>query len=104
MKQKVKTYSSSVSRKQFEVIRTILEGARKKTAPRKVDLYDVFNAILYLLKEGCRWRSLPSEYPDWRLVYYYFRVWKESEDGNPSILEEALKKSGLNTSKWKREA
>ncbi|QHM53287.1 hypothetical protein C7M41_02029 (plasmid) [Pediococcus acidilactici] len=52
-------YSSDISREQFELIRPGLEGARKCTKPRKIDLYDVFCAILYTLKNGCTWRDLP---------------------------------------------
>ncbi|MGH8032313.1 MAG: IS5/IS1182 family transposase, partial [Luteimonas sp.] len=33
-------YPSDISRTQFDQIRPLLEGARKKTSPRKVDLYD----------------------------------------------------------------
>ncbi|MGQ5525588.1 transposase, partial [Chitinimonas sp. PSY-7] len=54
-------YPSDISREQFEAIRPLLENARKKTSPRRVDLYDVFCAVLYLLKSGCQWRMLPSE-------------------------------------------
>ena len=72
-----KSYPSEISRKQFALIPPLLESARGKTAPRRVDLYDVFNALLYLLREGCRWRSLPEKYPKWQLVYYYFKIWKE---------------------------
>lgn len=46
-------YSSDISREQFELIRTDLEGIRKRTKPRKVDLYDIFCALLYTLKNGC---------------------------------------------------
>lgn len=49
-----KTYPSDVSRKQFEKIRPMLESARKQTKPRELDLYDVFCAVLYLLKSGCQ--------------------------------------------------
>ena len=52
-------YSSDISREQFELIRTDLEGIRKRTKPRKVDLYDIFCALLYTLKNGCVWRDLP---------------------------------------------
>ena len=31
-------------------IRPLLESARRKTAPRKVELYEVFCAVLYLLR------------------------------------------------------
>ena len=87
-------YPSDISREQYEIIRSELEAARKKTRPRQVDLYDVFCAILYVLKSGCQWRMLPSDFPKMPTVYWYFRIWTEKrEDGN-SLLEEVLKKSG----------
>ena len=87
------TYPSDITREQFEPIRELLESARKRTKPRTVDLWAVFNAVLYVLKEGCRWRSLPKEYPKWRTVYDYFCKWKEvSLQTKKSILEQALKK------------
>jgi hypothetical protein len=49
-----KQYPSDVSREQFERVRPLLEGVRKRTKPRTVDLYEVFNAVLYLLKSGWR--------------------------------------------------
>ena len=88
-----KSYPSDIKREQFEVIRPLLESARKKTAPRRVDLYEVFCAVLYLLRTGCQWRALPSDFPKWRTVHSYFAIWSEPrEDG--SLLEQALKKSG----------
>jgi transposase len=61
-----------VSREQFERVRPLLEGVRKRTKPRTVDLYEVFNAVLYLLKSGCQWRMLPNGFPKWRTVHSYF--------------------------------
>lgn len=49
---------------------------------------EVFNGILYLLKTGCQWRMLPNDFPDWRIVYYYFSIWKQS--GVIEVLQEAL--------------
>lgn len=45
-----KKYQSDISREQFEQIRPLLENARKRTKPRTVELYEVFCAVLYLLK------------------------------------------------------
>ena len=88
-----KLYPSDLTREQFEAIRLLLEGARKKTKPRQVELYWVFNAVLYLLKTGCQWRMLPKEYPKWRTVHEYFTVWrKKPSNSEPSLLEEVLKK------------
>jgi transposase len=90
-----KHYPSDISREQFALIRPLLEGARKKTAPRKWDLYDIFCAILYLLKNTATWRALPGDFPSPSTVRYHFDHWsKISEDGTESLLQQALKKSG----------
>ena len=72
----------------------LLESARKRTAPSKVDLYDVFCIILYLLRNGWAWRALPGDFPKWRTVHSYFQRWSEPCESGISLLEEALKKSG----------
>ena len=87
-------YLSDISRKQFEQIRPMLEGARKKTAPRKVELYEVFCAVLYLLRSGCQWRMLPDTFPKWRTVHAYFQIWSEVDDKGLSLLARALKRAG----------
>ena len=90
-----KRYPSDISREQFEKIKPILESARKTTKPRTVDLYDVFCGLLYILKGGCQWRQLPKDCPKWRTVHEYFLIWsRKSSPDQPSILEQALKKSG----------
>jgi transposase len=89
-----KHYPSDISREQFELIRPLLEGSRKKTAPRKWDLYDIFCAVLYLLKNAATWRALPGDFPSPSTVRYHFDDWTEvPEDGTESLLERALKKS-----------
>ena len=85
-------YPSDISRARFAIIQPILETARKKTKPRTVDLYDVFCAVLYVLKSGCQWRMLPQEYPKWRTVHEYFSQWSFAVEGQESLLTQALKK------------
>ena len=87
-----KVYPSDVTREQFEHILPLLESARRKTKPRTVDLYDVFCGVLYVLKSGCQWDMVPSDFPKWRTVYNYWQIWNERKDGQLSILEEILKK------------
>lgn len=89
-----KKYPSDISREQFERIRPLLASARKRTKPPTVDLYEIFCAVLYLLKSGCQWRMLPGEFPKWRTVHSYFAKWSEPREEGPSLLEQALKKSG----------
>jgi transposase len=88
------SYPSDISRDQFEKIRSMLEGLRKKTKPRKLDLYDVFCGVLYINRTGCQWRMLPKDYPKWSSVYAYFRIWNNADESGESILDAALKKLG----------
>lgn len=87
-----KVYSSDVTREQFERIQPLLEAARRKTKPRRVDLYDAFCGVLYVLKSGCQWDMVPSDFPKWRTVYNYWQIWSEQKDDQRTVLEEVLKK------------
>ena len=87
-----KSYPSDISREQFESIHDLLQSVRKRTRPRTVDLYEVFCGLLYLLKSGCQWRMLPSDFPDWHTVYAYYAKWREVDAQGISVLERALKK------------
>ena len=90
---RTRKYPSDISREQFEIIRPLLESARKRTKPRTVDLYEVFCAVLYLLRTGCQWRALPSDFPKWRTVHSYWAQWSQPDEQGLSLLELALKKS-----------
>ena len=89
---KRKIYSSDITREHFEKIVSILEKARKKTKPREVDLYDIFCAVLYVLKTACQWKEIPGDFPNWSTVYYYFRIWKHTENEGESIFQIIMRK------------
>ena len=36
---------------------------------------EIWNDINYLVKTGCQWRMLLSNFPKWQLVYYYYSKW-----------------------------
>jgi putative transposase len=38
----------------------------------------VLDAILYVVVGGIPWRMLPKEYPKWKSVYHYFRLWRNT--------------------------
>ena len=41
--------------------------------PRKVTHYQVFSAMLYVLRTGIAWRDLPECYGYWHTVYLRFK-------------------------------
>jgi transposase len=90
-------FPSDIPREQFELVRDMLEAARRKTRPRKHDLYDVYCAVLYFLHTGAAWRSLPREFPPWRTVHEYFTQWTMTRDGERTLLEQTLDRLGRDT-------
>ncbi|RMX07065.1 IS5 family transposase [Allofranklinella schreckenbergeri] len=95
-------YPSDISPEQFEHVRPLLESARKSTRPRTVDLYEVFCAVLYLLRTGCQWRALPSDFPKWRTVHAYFQIWSQPNEQGTSLLQQALKKNQVGAAREKQ--
>jgi len=71
-----KAYPSNLTLEQSELLSSLIPAPKPGGRPRSVDIWDVLNAIFYILYEGCRWRSLPGEFPAWQTVYTYFRNWR----------------------------
>ena len=84
-------YPSDITREEYEVIRHSLETAKRETRPQEIDLYDIFCAALYRLREGCRWRSLPHDFPKWQICYYHYNVWRSTIDGEESVFDRVLR-------------
>ena len=65
-------YATDLTDAQWQDVKNILNEKERK---RKHDLREVWNALFYVVKTGCQWRMLPSHYPKWQLVYYYYKKW-----------------------------
>ncbi|MFP2769678.1 transposase [Oceanisphaera sp. KMM 10153] len=52
-----------MTKEHFQSIRPLLENANKRTNPHTVGLFELWCAVFYLLRTGCRWRVLPSDVP-----------------------------------------
>jgi putative transposase len=64
---------------------------------RMVELREIINAILYLLRAGCAWRLLSHDFPAWQTVYYYFWQWRDTElfaQINKGLLEQVRVEEG----------
>jgi transposase len=75
-----------ITREQFELVRPLLEAARKKTRPRQHDLYDIVCAILAREQHGLTWRTLPAGSPPWRTVHEYHTQWSMPAPGGAEPL------------------
>lgn len=72
-----KAYPSNLTRAQYELLSDLMPSAKPGGRPRKVEMWEVLNAIFYLLMEGVQWRALPGDFPAWQTVYTYFRNWRK---------------------------
>jgi len=50
---------------------------------------ELLDGMFYVVRTGCQWRALPHEFPPWRTVYHYWRVWRL--DGTWARLHAALR-------------
>lgn len=72
-----KAYPSNLTRDQYEFLSDLIPPAKPGGRPREVDMWQILNAIFYVLVEGIRWRALPADFPAWQTVYTYFRNWRK---------------------------
>ncbi len=73
---KRKPYASDLTDSQWEQLAPLIPPAKQGGRPRKVDMREVVNAVLYVARTGCSWRMLPHDLPPWGTVWYYFRRWR----------------------------
>ncbi len=52
-------------------------GKGKRGQPVALDRRSLLDAIFYVVRAGCAWRLLPSDFGPWQTVYGYFRVWSQ---------------------------
>ncbi len=67
-------YTTDLTEPQFELLEQVLPQSR--TYKNVVSRHHIVNAIFYQLKNGCQWRDLPTDFPNWLTVYSQFRRWK----------------------------
>lgn len=88
-KLKRKGYPSDLTESEWELIEKLLPPISEEVNTRKYELREIVNALFYLVRSGCSWRSLPHDFPDWQSVYGYYRKW--SKDGTLERLNKELR-------------
>jgi putative transposase len=69
-------YPSDLTDAEYQFLKKCLPKQRNFGRPPRHTRREIFNAVFYLVRTGCAWRYLPKEYPPWKTVYHYFRVWR----------------------------
>ena len=71
-------YPSDLSDVQWKLLKPRIPPAKPGGRPRSVDMREVINGILYVLRSGCAWRLLPHDLPPWSTVYDYLRKFRQA--------------------------
>ena len=81
-----KPYPSDLTDDQWEELAPLIPIAKAGGRPRTVDMREVINGTLYVLRSGCTWRMIPHDLPPWGTVWGYFRRWRKKALGNVSMM------------------
>src|SRR5829696_4880311 len=72
-----KRYPTDLSDAECSYIEPHLPTPRAAGRPRRHSLREILEAIFYIVvRSGCAWRLLPHEFPPWKTVHHYFRIWR----------------------------
>jgi putative transposase len=82
-----KLYTTDLTDEQWAFLEPLLAPGLPGGRPRKTNLREVINALLYLNRNSCTWRNLPHDFPPWRTVYNYFRAWIDDGTWDQIIVE-----------------
>lgn len=72
-----KRYASDLNDQEFELLAPHVAQKDGSGRIRTVNIREVLNALFYRTRTGCQWRMLPSEFPTWNHVSYYYRKWRD---------------------------
>jgi putative transposase len=75
---KRKPYASDLTAPEWGILQPLLPAPTGAGTPRKADLREVVNAILYRLHNGCAWHALPHDFPPEGTARDYFHRWRRS--------------------------
>ena len=70
-----KAYPTDPNDAEWKIIMPYFPPASREGRPRVHPYREIVCAIFYFLKTGCQWEMLPQEFPHWKTLYHYYRLW-----------------------------
>lgn len=92
-----RAYPTDLSDAQWAILEPLVPASRPGGRPPKHPRRELINAMLYVLRGGIAWRSMPHEDPPWQTVYHYFRIWRDEgtwEQINTALRERVRVRAG----------
>ena len=85
-----KGYDTDVTDAEWAILEPIVRREGTMGRPVKLDLREIVNALFYWERTGCQWRMIPSDFPNWTSVRYYFDKW--TKDGTWLRVNDVLRR------------
>ncbi|MBM4255513.1 MAG: transposase, partial [Deltaproteobacteria bacterium] len=60
-----RVYPTDLTMTEWTQLKSFFSPASRRGRPRKWELWQILNAILYVTRTGCQWRMLPCNFPPW---------------------------------------
>ena len=57
------TFPTCLADAEWELVASLIRGAKRGGWPRTANMREVMNAIFYVLSTGCQWQALPKDLP-----------------------------------------
>src|SRR5499427_6662394 len=74
----VQRYPTDLTDTEWTILAPLIPTAKPGGRPRTTNMREVVNALCYVLRGGCQWRMLPTDFPPHQTVYHYFRTWRRA--------------------------
>ena len=74
-------YPTDLTEAEWTRLAPLIPAAQPGGRPRTTDMREVVNAIFYVLRGGCQWRMLPTEFPPHQTVYHYGVICPKPQKG-----------------------
>ena len=71
-------YPSDLTDAEWRRLEPLLPPPQPGGRPIKYPRREIVNAILYTLRTGAAWRMLPHDFPPYRIVFHYYRIWRKA--------------------------
>jgi len=84
-----KAYPSDLTDAQWTILGPLVPASKHGGRPRKVNLREVINTILYVNRTGCQWDTIPHDLLPKSTAYEYFAQWRD--DGTWAKFLDALR-------------
>jgi transposase len=87
---KAKAFPTRLTDAEWAILEPLVPANKRGGRPPKYCRRALVEAMIYAVRQGCTWRALPSEFPHWNTVFWYYQEWQK--DGTWDRIQNFLRR------------